>query len=190
MNRLLTLLLVSSIAIVGTAACTDKKDDSSSSIDSDISSRTDARRARIARLTKVNAVARLYVGHDLASEELHGLLTKNEAAVLDALVARPDFKTRFAARVADFDKESGLVSATPRNAALDPTAPLADAFGGKKPEADKFARWLTRNLAPRVADELFATNPAFGDMTYRDALETIRKASAKGTGVSRGAVRQ
>ena len=180
MKRLLTLLLVSSMSI-GVTACADKKDDgSSSSIDSDISSRTDARRARIARLTKVNAVARLYVGHELASEELHGLLTKNEAAVLDALAAHPDFKTRYAARVADFDKESGLASAAPRNAAIDPSAPLADAFGGKKAEADKFARWLTRNLAPLVADELLAKNPAFGDMTYRDALETIRKASAKG----------
>lgn len=163
---------------VAGAACTDKKDDASS-VDSDVSSRTNARRARIARLSKVNAVARLYVGHELKNEELHGLLTKNEAAVIDALVLHPDFKTRYAARVSDFDKESGLASFPPSRSALDPAAPLADAFGGKKPEADKFARWLTRNLAPLVADELLAKNPAFGDMTYRDVLETIRKASAK-----------
>jgi len=173
-------LLLLSLLTLALAACADKNADTSSSVDSDVTARTDARRARIARLSNVNAVARLYVGHELTRDELHGLLTKNEAAVLDAMIAHPDFKTRFAGRLAEFNKETGLRSTGAQNASLDPSGPLADVFGGKKDQAERFAKWLTRSLAPIVAEEIFATSTAqLGEMTYRDLLETVRKASVK-----------
>ena len=160
-------------------ACTDA--DSTSTGWSEINERTNARRAQLARLQRVDALARLYVGHELRRDELLALGAKNEALVIDALVARPDFKTRFSGRVAEFMEANGK---KPTSQSLDAAKPLADAFAGsaekKKAEAQRFARWLVRELAPRVADEVLAKHDAaFAQMTYRELLDVIRSASAE-----------
>src|SRR5436190_12691823 len=95
-NARVLLALCAALSFV--AACDDRSDVSSSSSSSEINARTDARRAQLARLSRVDALARLYVGHELERAELLGLGSKSEAVVIDVLVARPDFKMRFSAR--------------------------------------------------------------------------------------------
>ncbi len=161
------------------AACADKEPapEDDITVSNEVRGRTDGRRARITQLAKVDAVARLYMGHDLARTDLLSLGAKNEAAVIDALTARPDFRTRYAARVADFLAADGHAALTP---ATIPPDRLADAFGGDATRAERFARWLVRSQAPLVADDLTARHD-FKTMTYRELLDAIRvTATARG----------
>jgi hypothetical protein len=156
-------------------ACADR--DGTASADSEVTARTDARRVRLRRLASVDALARLYVGHELRRDELLALGTKSESAVIDALAGRSDFRPRYAARVGDFLTASGKA---PVSTEVDPGKPIADAFGGaaRKAEADRFARWLVQTLAPLVASEVIAKNEAtLAQMTYRELLDTVRRAS-------------
>lgn len=129
---------------------------------------TDDRRARLARLSKVDALARLYLGHELDRSSLVALGTKSTTGVVDDLVKRPDFKRGLEARAADF---SG--STRP----LDPNAMLGDSLGA---DAPRFANWLVNGLAPLAATEIVKENGRnFPKMTYRELLDTIRAASSK-----------
>jgi hypothetical protein len=167
-SSLLCMLLIA----IAAPACADR-DDSGSTSESEV--RTSAHRSRLARLSNVDALARLYVGHELRRDELLALGSKSEGAVIDALAARADFTERYIARIAEFSIASGHA---PTSKAADPQKPLVDAFDGKKADADRFARWLTQSLAPRVASDVIAKNEAtLAQMTYRDLLDTIRRSS-------------
>ncbi len=172
-----TLLLLLPLTLL-VPACAN--DDATSEASSEVNARTTARRAQLARLQRVDALARLYVGHELDRKELRGLGSKNEAAVIEELVKRPDFKTRFSGRLAEFMETNGK---KPTSRDVDPNAPLVDAFSGageaKKAEAQRFGRWLVRELAPRVADELLAKHDGqLAEMTYKELLDAIRTFSA------------
>jgi hypothetical protein len=171
MNRFLVAIPL--LCLLGVAACDDAAAPASSSEDP-ITARTDARRARLQRLARIDALARLYVGHELARRELLALGGKNEATVISDLAARPDFRTRCSERVGEFLAADGR-GAT--NKAVDPDAPVAAAFEDKA-DAERFARWLVRTVAPLAAEEVIAgTGKAIDQLTYREILDAARAAS-------------
>jgi hypothetical protein len=142
-----------------------------------------ARRAKLERLAAIDALARLYVGHELRRDELVVLDARTEAAVVAALTARPDFRTGLSTRAAAFHAIDGRGPSAQASAPLDPNAPLADAFNVDPGEANRFGRWLASSLAPRVAPDVLArTDGALGQMTYYELLDALRTASKTGSG--------
>jgi hypothetical protein len=132
------------------------------------------RRARLERLARADALARLYIGRSLRPAELASL-TDSEAAIVEALARRPEFGARFAARLGDYASAYALA---PRSESVDPTVPLIDVFGGDRAEAGRFASWLFRTLAPLHAEARLPTeHTRLGEMTYRELLETLRRPS-------------
>jgi hypothetical protein len=119
---LLSFLVITPVFALG---C-DRESSSTAQDESAVSARADARRARLERLSRINTLARLYIGRELRPDELVALGTRPEDTVIEALSKTPDFATRFGARVGDFHagdgKASGSKPATSH--ASTPTAPL------------------------------------------------------------------
>ena len=176
MRALRCALLLSVLAVT---ACEGSRSGEESSSEQEI--RTKASRQRLARFARVDAVARLYLGESLSPAELGKLASKSEAAVVDALVARAQYKQRFALRVGSFlDNRLPEDPAFAGPAGLDPSAPLSDSLRTKE-KADRFARWLVSELAPRIADDFVKEHAkTLAQMSYRELLDEIRKASANG----------
>jgi hypothetical protein len=175
--RLLRIaLLVSSMLAL--AACEGSRATDESVSEQDV--RTKANRQRLARFARVDGFARLYLGESLAPADLAKLANKSEAAVVDSLVSRAQYNQRFALRVGAFlDNRAPENPASAGPAGLDPAAPLADTLKSNE-KAEGFARWLARELAPRIADDFVKEHgKSFAQMTYRELLDAIRKASAE-----------
>ncbi len=165
------------------AACSETPNDANDEVvSSEIRGRTDGRRARLAALANVDAVARLYVGHELTRSDLLALGAKPEKVVLDSLAARPDFRARHAARIADFRATEGAhrPAEAPESPAATPPELLVDAFDGDERDAERFASWLARTVAPLTAEAVIAEHHAsFKRMTYRELLDAIRSKSQR-----------
>jgi hypothetical protein len=174
--KLLRIALLGS-ALATLAACDGPRSAEEAASEQDV--RTKANRQRLGRFARVDGFARLYLGESLAPAELGKLANKSEAAVVEALVSRAEYKQRFALRVGAFlDRRAPEDPASAGPTGLDPAAPLADTLKTNE-QADRFARWLTRELAPRIADDLVKEHgKSFAQMTYRELLDTIRNASA------------
>lgn len=155
------------LTVMVLAGCSERPE-STGSAESSLSS--SPRGARLSRLAAVDALARLYVGHSLKRDELLALGGASEQGVIDALEARPDFLQQYATRLGTFGSAASSV--------VDPRAPIADVFGGEVADAERFARWLIRELAPAAADAVLAKHDAvLGHMTYVELLDALRSAS-------------
>lgn len=92
------MLLASSLLAL--AACEGSHAGEESVSEQDV--RVKANRQRLARFARVDGFARLYLGESLAPAELAKLANKSEAAVVEALTSRAQYKQRFALRVGAF----------------------------------------------------------------------------------------